>query len=261
MELSVVIPTIRPRSDIEAIAYLDRCSFDDYEVIVRDDVPVTRARNEGYRRADAEKVLFLDDDSMPRNGYLTEAAKTLEEAAAVAGRTVHPRDDVFAGQLTNHYDFGPVPRSVDHFWGCNMGMRREALEAVGGWDETMGWGHEEKELADRVREEYEIRYNPDMVVDHVYAESIRDYWNKTYHLEKGTPYYLQKRGIPSAQILSRTLREFLSPRNYLRRSPAETLAKGGATVAGTLGRLAGLVDTDFGTEDAGPTRSSSRFDG
>ncbi|MXR52979.1 glycosyltransferase [Halovenus sp. WSH3] len=256
MELSVVIPTVRPRSEIEAIEYLDRCPFEDYEVIVRDDVPVTRARNEGYRRAAAEKILFLDDDSMPREGYLTEAAATLEDAAAVAGRTVHPRDDVFAGQLTNHYDFGPEPRTVDYFWGCNMGMRKEALDAVGGWDETMGWGHEEKELADRVRQRYDIWYNPEMVVDHVYAESIRDYWHKTYYLEKGTPYYLKQKGFPQTRILVRALADLFSPRNYVRRSPAVTLAKSGETIAGTLGRIAGLLDTDFGTEDAGPTRSS-----
>lgn len=260
MELSVVIPTVRPRSEVTAIEYLDRCAFDEYEVILCDDVPVTRARNEGYRRAEAEKILFLDDDSMPRDGYLAEAAETLDDAAAVTGRTVHPRDDVFAGQLTNHYDFGPEPCSVEHFWGCNMGMRKEALDAVGGWDETMGWGHEEKELADRVRQKYEIRYNPDMVVDHVYAESIRDYWNKMYHLEKGTPYYLHKKGIPRTQILSRTLGSLLSPQNYLRRSPAVTLAKSGATVAGACGRLAGLVELTVEKEETGPTRSSHADD-
>ena len=257
MELSIVIPTVRSRSEIEAITYLDQCSFEDYEVIIRDDVPVTRARNEGYRRANAEKIIFLDDDSMPREGYLTEAAATLEEADAVVGRTVHPRDDVFAGQLTNHYDFGSEPCSVDYFWGCNMGMRVEALDAVGGWDETMGWGHEEKELADRVRQKYEIRYNPDMVVDHVYAESIRDYWDKMYHLERGTPHYLRKKGLPNTRILGQAISELLSPRNYLRRSPKVTLAKSGATVATAVGRFAGLADGEFGTEADGPTRSSS----
>lgn len=242
MELSVVVPTIRPRSEIEVIRHLDRCDFENYEVIVRDDVPVTRARNEGYRRASADKILFLDDDSRPREGYLEAASRALEDEAAVAGRTVHPRDDVFGGQLTSHYSFGDEPGYVDRFWGCNMGLRREALEAVGGWDETMGWGHEEKELAERVLEEYDIYYDPEMVVDHVYAESLRDYWRKSYRLEKGTPYFLRKRGASKRRILAVTLRDLVTPGNYLGRSPSLSLARSGATVAGTAGRLVGLVD-------------------
>jgi hypothetical protein len=240
MDLSVVVPTVRSRSEIEVIPALERCSFEDYEVILRDDVPVTKARNEGYKRARAEKILFLDDDSMPRDGYLTAASETLEEEAAVAGRTVHPRDDVFAGGLTGHYSFGEQSRYVDVFWGCNMGMRKAALERVGGWDEEMGWGHEEKELAARVRAEYPIYYDPEMIVDHVYAESLRDYWNKTYHLEKGTPYYLRKQGQTDRQILARTVFDLLTPSNYVGGSPGVALAKAGATLTGAAGRLVGL---------------------
>lgn len=242
MELSIVIPTIEPRSEIEAIPYLDRCDFQDYEVIVRDDVPVTRARNEGYKRARADKILFLDDDSMPRNGYLREASRTLDEEAAVAGKTVHPKDDLFAGQLTAHYSFGDEPRYVDRFWGCNMGLRRETLDAVGGWDENMGWGHEEKELAERVIEQYDIYYNPNMVVDHAYADSLFDYWRKQYRLEKETPYFLRKQGFTRTEILAISLKSLVSPRSYLGRSPSLVLARSGRTVAKTAGRVVGLFD-------------------
>lgn len=257
MELSIVVPTIRPRSEMEVIEHLDRCPFEDYEVIVRDDVPVTRARNEGYRRARAEKILFLDDDSMPREGYLEAASRTLDSEAAVAGRTVHPRQDVFAGQLTSHYDFGDEPGYVDRFWGCNMGMRREALDAVDGWDETMGWGHEEKELAERVRREYDIYYDPEMVVDHVYAESLFDYWRKSYRLEKGTPYFLRKQGASRRRILARVLSDLASPGNYLGRSASLTLARSGGTVAGAAGRMAGLLDERVSAFEDGPVAEGS----
>jgi hypothetical protein len=256
MDLSVVVPTVRPRSEIEVIPHLEQCSFQDYEVILRDDVPVTKARNEGYKRARAEKILFLDDDSMPRDGYLTAASETLEQEGAVAGRTVHPRDDLFAGSLTAHYSFGEQPRYVDRFWGCNMGMRRETLEAVGGWDEEMGWGHEEKELADRVLRECPIYYNPEMVVDHVYAESLWDYWDKRYHLEKGTPYYLQKKGRSERQILARTVFDLLTPSKYVAGSLPVTVAQSGGTIAAALGRLAGLFEGQAETVAEGPTRTS-----
>lgn len=123
-----------------------------------------------------------------------------------------------------------------------MGMRRDALDAVGGWDETMGWGHEEKELAERVLQEYDIYYDPEMVVEHVYAESLRDYWDKKYRLEKGTPYFLRKQGLSRRQILSEILSDLVSPRNYLGRSPSLTLARSGGTLTGTVGRLVGMGD-------------------
>jgi GT2 family glycosyltransferase len=254
MELSVVVPTIRPRSEIEVVRHLDQCEFEDYEVIIRDDVPVTRARNEGYKRARAEKILFLDDDSMPRNGYLEEASKTLEEEDAVAGRTVHPRSDIFAGQLTAHYSFGDEPRYVDRFWGCNMGIRKEVLEAVGGWDENMGWGHEEKELAERVLEHHSIYYDPEMVVDHVYAESLRDYFVKSYRLEKGAAYYLHKQGDSREQILKETLLRLLSPTSYLGATLQLTLARSGSTLTGAAGRIAGLFDDRLSAIEHGPVR-------
>lgn len=259
MELSVVVPTKCHSSEIDVLDYLDRCSFQEYEVIIRDDVPVTKARNEGYKRAQSDKILFLDDDSMPRDGYLEQASRTLENEAAVVGKTIHPRRDVFGGQLTAHYDFGDEPRYVDRFWGCNMGMQAEALDAVGGWDENMQWGHEEKELARRVLKRYPIYYNPEMVVEHVYAESLPDFWKKKYQLERQTPYYLQKYGASGWQVFSHILSTALSPTSYLGRTPGLTLARTGRTVAGTLGGLAGYINEHrSSTESTDQAQSSNR---
>jgi len=257
MELSVVIPTLKSRSDVTALRYLKQCDFDEYEVILRDDFPVTKARNEGYHRANSEKILFLDDDSMPRDGYLEEAANTLENEDAVAGRTVHPRNDIFAGQLTSHYEHGDQPGYVDAFWGCNMGIRREVLEDVGGWDENMGWGHEEKELARRVRESHEIYYNPDMVVDHVYAESLVDYWTKLYKLETQTPYFWQKQGISPAEIFERTVTDAINPLNYLGRTPSLAVARTGNRFVRAAGRLTGLFDQLTTASPGAPNGNSS----
>jgi GT2 family glycosyltransferase len=258
MDLSIVVPTIRPRSEIEVIEYLDRCSYEAYEVIIREDYPVTKARNEGYRQANADKILFLDDDSMPRDGYLREASKTLETEDAVAGKTVHPRDDLFAGQLTSHYSFGDEPRYVDRFWGNNMGLRREVLDAVGGWDENMGWGHEEKDLAERVIQDHEIYYNPEMIVDHVYAESLFDYWRKQYKLEQETPYLLRKQGFTRQEITVKTLADLLSPQKYLGRSIPLTLARTGRNIAKAGGRIVGLFDDRLSNIETGTSGIEAR---
>lgn len=240
-EISVVVPSLKPREELDVAESLSRCAFEGYELLVQDEAPVTRARNEGIRRASADKIVFLDDDSRVREGYLSRAADTLAAETAFAGRTVHPRDDVFAEQFTGHYDFGDEPAYVDRFWGCNMGVRREVFETVGGWDENVGWGHEEKELAKRVVEEFDIYYDPELVVDHPYADSLVDFWTKHYRLELQAAYCWEKEGLSDAAKLRRIAGDALDPRSYVGRTPTVAVARGGRTVMKTAGRLVGLV--------------------
>jgi GT2 family glycosyltransferase len=241
-ELSVIIPTQKPNEEVEVLWYLRRSGFTDYEVIVRDDPNVTTARNEGIRRANADKLVFLDDDSRPCEGYLSHVSTVLDREAAVAGKTVHPRNDIFA-HLAGHYDFGPTTRYVTRFWGCNMALRREVFEEVGMWDEQITWGHEEKELAERVLEAYPIYYDPDLVVHHPYADSLPDYWRKMYRLETQTPYYWAKQGVSERRQWLRTAQFALNPTNYVGLSGRHTLARMGASIGVTLGRVQGLVDS------------------
>lgn len=242
VSVSVIIATLKSRDEIEAIQCLRDQAFDDFEVVVCDESPVTAARNAGIRQASADKLVFLDDDSQPQQGYLQRASDVLETEAAYAGRTIHPFDDVFARHFTTHYDWGDEPRYVDHFWGCNMGVHRSVFEAVGGWDEQMGWGHEEKELARRVRSEFDIRYDPSLVVEHPYASSLTDYWKKQYKLETKSPYYWTKCGIPPSDQISGILCEAIDPLNYVRRTPLSTVTAAGSTLAKTAGRFRGFIN-------------------
>ncbi|MDT3435773.1 glycosyltransferase [Haloarcula sp. 1CSR25-25] len=251
VSVSVIIATLKSRDEIETIRCLESHGFDDYEVIVCDESPVTRARNEGIRRASTDKLIFLDDDSRPRPGYLRRANEVLEREAAYAGRTIHPFDDVFARHFTNHYDWGEDPCYVNRFWGCNMGVHRRVFETVGGWDEQMGWGHEEKELARRVRSGFNIRYDPELVVEHPYASSITEYWKKQYKLETKSPYYWSKCDISRAVQLENIVCEALDPLNYIRRTPVATVTEAGSTVAKTVGRIRGLLEGTQRGEDVG----------
>lgn len=242
VELSVVVPSRRTDEGLPVLDALARDPFTDYETIVRSDAGVTTARNEGIGRASSRKIVFLDDDSEPRPGYLSRVAALLEDEAAVVGRTVHPRDDVF-DRLAGHYDYGDEGRYVTRFQGCNMALRAEVFDDVGLWDASMGWGHEEKELADRVLRTYPIYYDPELVVDHPYAESIPDYWRKRYRLERWTPYYWKKTGVPRRQQWIRIGQGTFDPTNYVGVSVEHTLARTGGTVSAALGRLHGMMRT------------------
>jgi GT2 family glycosyltransferase len=242
VSVSVVVATLQSRDEIDVVDYLERGTYNDYEVIVRDDYPVCKARNEGIREARADKIVFLDDDSLPREDYLKRAVETLEQEPAYSGRTVHPRSDTFARHFTAHYNRGDEPYYVDTFWGNNMGVRREVFETVGGWDENMGWGHEDKELATRVQAQFNILYHPDLVVTHPYADSIPDYWQKMYSLEVQHPYYWRKTGSSIPEVISMTMLDAVNPKCYLVRGLKGSLVKAGGQLAGTAGRIRGILN-------------------
>lgn len=220
VELSVIIPTIKPESEILCLRYLDQQDFDDYEVIIRSDPGASKARNEGITRANAEKLVFLDDDSMPRPGYLQAASEALADHDVVAGRVFQPDDAVITYKKLPWYDQGEEGKYTELIVGCNMAMRKAVIERVGGFNEAFFHGHEETELGRRISQEFDIYYEPRMVVEHYYAFSIRQYWQKAYRHGKADADWWAVDEVPLATRLRRCL-----PTNVLRRQPIETVAE------------------------------------
>lgn len=239
-ELSVVIPTLKPPEEIESVAKLEEQSFTDYEVLVQNEDSATKARNEGIKRASAEKIVFLDDDSLPTEGYLERVSELLDRESVVTGRIIHPRDDVIK-RFTSHYDQGSEARYVTRFWGCNAACRAEVFDEVGMWNEDITWGHEEKELAERMLTYCPIYYDPELTVYHSYADSIVDYWRKQYRLETQTPYLWEQNGTPPSSQWFRTLQTLVNPMNYPGTSPKHTLARSGGVLMKFAGRVNGML--------------------
>jgi GT2 family glycosyltransferase len=238
-ELSIIVPTLKPREEIESVARLEQHEFSDYEVLVQNEDSATKARNEGIRRASAEKLVFLDDDSLPVEGYLDLVSDLLEREAVVTGRIIHPHDDII-DRFTGHYDQGSRPRYVTQFWGCNAACRKEVFDDAGMWNEDITWGHEEKELAERILNHYPIYYDPELLVYHVYANSVVDFWYKKYRLELQTPRLWEIDDVPLLRQYFFTLQTVLNPMNYIGTSPKHTVVRSGATLMRFAGRAVGL---------------------
>ncbi len=195
-DLSVIIVTMR--DDLSAIDSYHRLrdqaadSQFDAEFIFRTDAGICRARNAGIERARADKLVFIDDDAVPSDDYLERMHDRLEDRAIVAGRVDHPGDGVFA-DLAEHYPNSDQPdANADTIVGCNMGFRREVFEAVGGFDENLDWGHDETELLERAREYFRVYYDPEIAVEHSYADSALDLWQKWWRIGPADVYYGRK---------------------------------------------------------------------
>lgn len=119
--------------------------------LVRCDEPgASRARNAGWRAARGSLVGFVDDDVRVHPRWAAELCAPFADdevrfvtgavvsgeslAGAAAGdRAVAVTDDVAAGRIDRHA-LGNVGASA------NLAVRRDALDAVGGFDELLGAG-------------------------------------------------------------------------------------------------------------------------
>jgi GT2 family glycosyltransferase len=162
--VSVVVCSYNGGATLEqCLRSLLALDYPDYEVVVvddgsTDDTPtildrypevrtlrqanhgLSMARNAGLREATGAIIAYTDSDCFADPDWLTHLVYQLQHtgAAAVGGPNLTPEDGWRAGcvaaspgQPTHVLESDQV---AEHVPGCNMAFRREALEAIGGFD-------------------------------------------------------------------------------------------------------------------------------
>jgi GT2 family glycosyltransferase len=202
LRFSIVIPAHRDgpalRRCIEACAEQDYPSF---EVVVVSDRPLdsvpkgvlvvetgagsdtspAEKRDAAFPGTTGDVLAFVDDDAYPRADWLARAAERFADAdvQVVGGPGVTPPDSSWqeevggavyespAGSAFLRYRFLPqAPRRVNDYPAYNLFVRREALQAVGGWG-TGFYGGEDTVLCLKLAEAgWPVHYDPEVVVFH-----------------------------------------------------------------------------------------------
>lgn len=145
-----------------------------------------RARNAAWRASTAPYVAFTDDDCVPEPGWLDGGLRMLrfdDSIGVVQGRTTLPADaDTYPwSDWTVSRD---IRQPTPWFEGCNLFFRRDALEAVGGFDESIGWFGEETALGWGVLAGgWDRAFADDAVVRHDLTERGLDYHLRQRYLE------------------------------------------------------------------------------
>jgi GT2 family glycosyltransferase len=165
--LSVIVPVYNGGSQLErCLDALLASDFCDYEIIVVDDdstdgsaaacrargIEVFKmsarsgpaaARNHGVERARGNVILFIDADVVVRRDTLARVSERLDKQSGVAA-VFGSYDDTpdapnFFSQyknLVHHFIHQQASAHAVTFWAGCGGVRREAFEAVGGFDES-----------------------------------------------------------------------------------------------------------------------------
>ena len=119
-------------------------------------------RNHGACHAIGEWLAFLDDDCIPDEKWLDEIARVTPASEVIEGKTV-------CFGRTNH----PLEEIVENvtgdlLWSCNLAIRRDVFEQLGGFDEDfLEAGGEDLEFAWRIKQmKLRVSYAPEAVVYH-----------------------------------------------------------------------------------------------
>lgn len=165
---------------------------------------LSRARNAGWHAARHRVLVFTDDDCRPVPGFAAAAARALSNPAvgAVWGRVLSDGGEGLALSVTQD----DQPRSYDGTGdlsatghGAAMAFRREALEAIGGFDEALGAGGRYGSAEDKdafwrvVQAGWQVREASDMAVTHVTWRGAHDSLRVMYRYGVGAGALAAKR--------------------------------------------------------------------
>ncbi len=224
--VSIVI-AVGPYNDylVESLESCLRLDYPDFEILVYPDQPFdwpdprvrviptgpvkpSHKRDLARRDATGEILAFLDDDAYPVVDWLTSAVRPFvhPEVAAVGGPAVTPPSDnlrrqasgdIYASLLVGgSYSYRYVQgryREVEDYPTCNLLVRKEVFDRVGGFD-TEYWPGEDTFFCLKIVRDLGLKiiYEPDAVVFHHRREVYRGHLRqiRSYALHRG--YFVKK---------------------------------------------------------------------
>ncbi len=153
---------------------------------------LSAARNLGLYAATGEIVAYLDDDARPEPVWLRHLARTFSRRphGGVGGPNIAPEGDGLVADCVADSPGGPIHVLVDdelaeHIPGCNMAVRRGALEAIGGFDPRFRIAGDDVDVCWRLQAEgHTLGFSPAATVWHHRRNSLRAYLKQQYQYGK-----------------------------------------------------------------------------
>lgn len=192
----IVLPDEDLRLETEAGSKVSR-----FRVLPTGKVRPAEKRNIGIREAKGEIVAFIDDDAYPDAHWLEYAVKYFgdKDIGAVGGPGVTPPGDrslarlggrvydnwLVSGNYRYRYHAGGVRMDVDDYPSCNLFVRKDVLDKIGGY-RTDFWPGEDTLLCKDILDNWKrIIYDPWVVVYHhrrpIFLPHLRQLGRYAFH--------------------------------------------------------------------------------
>jgi cellulose synthase/poly-beta-1,6-N-acetylglucosamine synthase-like glycosyltransferase len=130
-------------------------------------VSIPHQRNAGVRAALGEIVAFTDAGCRPEPGWLSHLIDPLRQEDSVAAGVTLPSQET--GLYYSPEQIAALPKYVTAAGTGNFAFRREAFDAVGGFDEAFAYGSDTDFCWRLTDAGYLIRSVPEAVVRHDYG--------------------------------------------------------------------------------------------
>jgi hypothetical protein len=136
--------------------------------------------------ADGEIVAYLDDDAYPDAHWLSFLADGFAAAphAAMGGPNVLPEDAGFVADCVSSAPGGPAhvllsDDCAEHLPGCNLAIRKDALQTIGGFDPRFRAAGDDVDVCWRLQEAgWTLGFRPAAMVWHQRRDSVAAYWRQ-----------------------------------------------------------------------------------
>jgi GT2 family glycosyltransferase len=153
---------------------------------------LSEARNLGLYAAKGEIVAYLDDDARPDPAWLGHLARTFADRPhlGVGGPNIPPEGDGLVADCVADSPGGPIHVLIgdalaEHLPGCNLAVRRDALEAIGGFDPRFRIAGDDVDVCWRLQAEGgTLGFSPAATVWHHRRDSVRAYLKQQYQYGK-----------------------------------------------------------------------------
>jgi GT2 family glycosyltransferase len=163
-----------------------------FRLITTENRGLSNARNTGFEASTGEIVAYIDDDARPDPHWLTYLAATFmnSEHVGVGGPNIAPPGDGPIAESVADAPGGPAhvllsDGEAEHIPGCNMAFRKDALQAVGGFDPQFRIAGDDVDICWKLQERgWTLGFNPAAMVWHHCRDSVKAYFKQQFNYGK-----------------------------------------------------------------------------
>jgi glycosyltransferase involved in cell wall biosynthesis len=170
------------------------------------------ARNTGIKHSSGDVIAFTDFDCIIPKNWIKKIVENFQnrDVGCVGGNVRGYYEDF----LSRYADESVMPvmrifkerevldsvKPPMHYpAGCNMAFKREAIEKIGAFDESIRYGFDEDELVERIcRKGYKMVLDPDVLVMHKHRSTMSNLLKQTFTYGEGLGNLLRTLGLKSA---------------------------------------------------------------